>query len=66
MTPSQSTARLFLYASISFMTPIASNWSSMEHATLFQWGGMFVQAIVTALVAIRAYIDTSKSQVKDP
>lgn len=65
MTTKQSTARLILYSVISFITPIAANWQQMEQATLFQWGGMFIQAIVTALIAARAYIDTTPSQVND-
>lgn len=66
MTPKQSTARLALYSAIAFITPIASNWSTMEHATSFQWGGMLIQACVTAMIAARAYIDTSESQVQTP
>jgi len=63
MTPKQSTARLLLYAGIAFATPIASNWQAMEHATSFQWGGMLLQALVTSLIAARAYIDQSPNQV---
>ena len=63
MTAKQSTSRLALYAAISFVTPIAANWQQMEHATAFQWGGMLIQALVTALIAARAYIDTTPSQV---
>jgi hypothetical protein len=66
MTPKQSTARLFLYSAIAFVTPIASNWQAMETATAHQWAGMFIQATVTALIAARAYIDTSDSQVEKP
>lgn len=63
MTPKQSTARLALYSIIAFVTPIAANWQAMEHATAFQWGGMLIQATVTALIAARAYIDQSPNQV---
>lgn len=66
MTPKQSKARLALYASIAFVTPIASNWNQMESASLFQWGGMMMQALVTSLIAIRAYIDQTPTQIKDP
>lgn len=62
MTPKQSTERLLLYASIAFVTPIASNWSAMENASAFQWGGMLMQAAVTSLIAIRAYIDQTPTQ----
>ena len=62
----QSTTRLILYSSIAFITPIASNWQAMEHATTFQWGGMVIQSFVTALIAARAYIDTSESQITKP
>jgi hypothetical protein len=64
MTSKQSSARLCLYASIAFITPVASNWSAMETATLFQWGGMLMQSMVTSLIAIRAYIDQSPNQVE--
>jgi hypothetical protein len=63
MTAKQSTARLVLYSFIAFITPIAANWQAMEHATAFQWGGMLIQAAVTALIAARAYIDQSPNQV---
>ncbi len=66
MTPKQSTARLCLYAVIAFVTPIASNWNQMESASLFQWGGMLMQATVTSLIAIRAYIDQTPTQIKPP
>lgn len=63
MTPKQSTARLCLYSFIAFITPIASNWQSMENASGFQWGGIIIQATVTALIAARAYIDQTPNQV---
>jgi Ca2+/H+ antiporter len=63
MTAKQSTARLCLYAGIAFVTPIAANWNQMESASAFQWGGMLIQAAVTALIAIRAYVDTSPIQI---
>jgi hypothetical protein len=64
MTPKQSNLRLALYAVIAFVTPIASNWNQMESATAFQWGGMLMQAVVTSLIAVRAYIDQSPNQVQ--
>jgi hypothetical protein len=63
MTPKQSTARMLLYATIAGITPIAANWNQMESASAFQWGGMLIQAAVTSLIAIRAYIDQSPTQV---
>lgn len=66
MSAKQSTSRLALYSAIAFITPIASNWAAMENATPFQWGGMLIQAAVMALIAARAYIDTSESQVPKP
>lgn len=53
-----------LYAAIAFITPIASNWNAMETATWFQWGGLLIQAAGTSLIAIRAYIDQSPSQIE--
>ena len=66
MTAKQSSARLSLYTAIAFVTPIASNWQAMEHATLFQWGGMLIQAALTGLIAARAYVDTTPSKVNRP
>lgn len=63
MTPKQSTARLLLYATIAFITPIAANWNQMESASAFQWGGMLIQAAVTSLIAIRAYVDQTPNQI---
>ena len=64
MTAKQSIGRLLLYGIIAGLTPIASNWSAMEHATPFQWGGMILQGLLTAFIAIRAYIDTSSARVE--
>ena len=64
MTPKQSTARLCLYSAIAFLTPIASNWENMVHATLFQWGGLLLQASITGLIAARAYVDQSPTKVE--
>lgn len=66
MTSKQSTARLLLYSVISFLTPLGANWAQMENATAYQWGGMLLQAAITAAIAARAYIDTSESQVEKP
>ena len=64
MTAKQSLGRMLLYGIIAGLTPIASNWSAMEHATAFQWGGMILQGLLTAFIAIRAYIDTSVSKIE--
>ena len=64
MTNKQSTARLALYAFIAFITPIAANWNQMESASVFQWIGMLIQASVTSLIAIRAYIDQTPNQIE--
>jgi hypothetical protein len=66
MTAKQSTSRLILYSAIAFLTPIGSNWEAMANATVHQWIGMFIQATITALIAGRAYIDTSPSKVDNP
>jgi len=65
MTSKQSTARLILYSLIAFITPIAANWQAMEHASLFQWSGMLIQATITSLIAARAYIDQSPTKIDD-
>jgi len=66
MTAKQSVARLALYSIIAFITPIAANWQAMEHASAFQWGGMLIQALITSLIAARAYIDQTPNQVDKP
>lgn len=63
MTPKQSTARLCLYALIAGLTPIAANWEQMANASLYQWGGLLIQALGTALIAVRAYIDQTPTRV---
>ena len=63
MTAKQSTARLLLYASIAGLTPVASNWEQMAGATLFQWGGLLLQSTITALIAVRAYVDTTPTRI---
>ena len=63
MTPKQSNARLAFYCIAAFLTPIGSNWAQMESASLYQWGGMIVQATITMAIAARAYIDQSPTMV---
>lgn len=66
MTAKQSVARLFLYAAIAGLTPIASNWEQMQNASLYQWGGLLIQALGTALIAVRAYVDTTPTKIPQP
>ena len=63
MTPKQSTARLSLYCLAAFLTPIGSNWANMQNATLYEWGGMIIQACIATVIAARAYIDQSPTQI---
>jgi len=63
MTPKQSTARLTLYCLAAFLTPIGANWSQMELATPYQWGGMLIQAMISTAIAARAYIDQTPNKV---
>ena len=62
MNPILSPTRLWLYAGLAFMTPIASNWDAMATATPHQWGGLLIQATITAGLAIRAYIDNTEKR----
>jgi hypothetical protein len=66
MTKKQSTARLVLYCLAAFITPIAGNWAQMADATPHQWAGMILQAAVATIIAARAYIDQSPTEVNKP
>jgi hypothetical protein len=63
MTPKQSNLRLAFYCIAAFLTPIGANWAQMEQATPYQWGGMIIQATISLVIAGRAYIDQSPTQV---
>lgn len=66
MTQKQSAARLAFYGIAAFLTPIGAKWGEMEHATLYQWGGVLIQSIIASIIAVRAYIDQTPSRVDPP
>jgi hypothetical protein len=63
MTPAQSTARLLLYVAAAVLTVLASDFHQMESATQHQWIGLFIKAALAGVVAGRAYIDKSPTEV---
>lgn len=66
MTPLQSTARLVLYVAAAALTVLASDFNSMAGATQHEWIGLFLKAALAGVVAGRAYIDKSPSEVIKP
>jgi len=63
MTPAQSIARLILYVVAAALTVLASDFHQMETATQHQWIGLFLKAALAGVVAGRAYIDKSPTEV---
>jgi hypothetical protein len=60
MKQSHSNFRAVLYCAIAFLTPVGA---ALE-AEQANWPAVVVGATVAALVALRAYIDQSASQVE--
>ncbi len=63
MTPAQSIARLILYVAAAALTVLASDFHQMEEATRHEWIGLFIKATLAGVVAGRAYIDKSPTEV---
>lgn len=63
MTPAQSTTRLSLYVAAAALTVLVSDFPSMQDATTHQWVGLFLKAALAGVVAGRAYIDKSPTEV---
>ncbi len=66
MTAKQSSARLAFYCLAAFLTPIGSNWDAMSDASLYEWGGLLVQATISLAIAARAYVDTTPTRIEQP
>jgi hypothetical protein len=66
MTPAQSIARLLLYVAAAVLTVLASDFHQMESATTHQWIGLLIKASLAGVVAGRAYIDKSPTEVTRP
>jgi hypothetical protein len=63
MTSTQSTARLILYVAAAVLTVLGSDFDKMESATTHQWIGLLIKASLAGVVAGRAYIDKSPTEV---
>lgn len=66
MTPAQSTARLLLYVAAAVLTVLASDLNSMAEATQYEWIALFLKAALAGVVAGRAYIDKSPTEINKP
>jgi hypothetical protein len=66
MTPAQSNARLILYILAAVLASLVGDFPTMDTATQHQWIGMFLKASLAGVVAGRAYIDKSPSEVQKP
>ena len=66
MTPAQSIARLLLYIAAAVLTVLVSDFPQMQEATTHQWIGLLLKAALAGVVAGRAYIDKSPTEVTRP
>ena len=63
MTPAQSLVRLLLYVAAAVLTVLVSDFPQMQDATAHQWTGLLLKAALAGVVAGRAYIDKSPTEV---
>lgn len=63
MTPLQSTARLAIYVAAAALTTVLGEYEQMRNADAYEWGGLLIKAALAGLVASRAYIDKSPTEV---
>jgi hypothetical protein len=63
MTYTQSLARLILYVAAAVLTVLVSDFPQMQDATTHQWVGLILKAALAGVVAGRAYIDKSPTEV---
>ena len=63
MTRNQSTARLWLYVAAAVLTIAATDIENMATATTHQWVTLAVKAVLAGVIAARAYIDQSPTQI---
>ena len=66
MTSAQSTARLALYVAAAALTVLASDFPQMKEADTHAWIGLFLKSALASVVAGRAYIDKSPTEVIKP
>lgn len=66
MTPTASTARLVLYVAAAALTTVLGDYEQMRNADAFEWGGLLIKAALAGVVASRAYIDKSPTEVIKP
>ena len=63
MTPLQSIARLVLYVAAAVLTVLVSDYPNMQDATQHQWIGLLLKSALAGVIAGRAYIDKSPTEV---
>ena len=66
MTPLQSSARLTLYVAAAVLTVLVSDYPAMQDATQHQWIGLLLKSALAGVIAGRAYIDKSPTEVTRP
>jgi hypothetical protein len=66
MTPTQSTARLLLYIAAAILTVLVSDFPQMKEADTHAWIGLILKSALAGVVAGRAYIDKSPTEVIKP
>ena len=66
MTPAQSIARLALYVAAAVLTVLVSDYPTMQDATHHEWIGLMLKSALAGVIAGRAYIDKSPTEVIRP
>jgi hypothetical protein len=66
MTPAQSIARLLLYVAAAVLTVLVSDYPTMQDATHHEWIGLMLKSALAGVIAGRAYIDKSPTEVTRP
>lgn len=66
MTPAQSIARLLLYVAAAVLTVLVSDYPNMQDATQHEWIGLMLKSALAGVIAGRAYIDKSPTEVTRP
>lgn len=63
MTPAQSIIRLALYVAAAVLTVLVSDYPTMQDATHHEWIGLMLKSALAGVIAGRAYIDKSPTEV---
>ena len=66
MTPAQSIIRLALYVAAAVLTVLVSDYPNMQDATHYEWIGLMLKSALAGVIAGRAYIDKSPTEVTRP